>query len=383
MGARLRGEAWYVRVNIGGKRVEAPLGIYGGEVNGRKAEAAAKKRAAQLKEQHAEKKTLEKHGALPKTTEQVRMLFTDWWMTYRTTHSIAEKNEDTRKRDDEIMVHWMPFFEGKWLDEITKIDCTRAYNSRSHAFTAHKRKTKTRLTRGTVLRECRLVHGIFRQAVENKKVTGLTENPMKGVGTLKKGEREPSRAHRVLSEEDQPKLIAAMQTPVKDATGHMVRMDERYVRFVEFMLEVGIRIDELLNEFFADNGEYIHVQGKFSKERDVRLTRKGRRLLDEQWADQGHERSRRPAGGGPWWQNEQRFREVMAKACERAGIMHLSPHDLRHTFGHRYLVRGGDIYDLSKILGHSSVAVTERHYAYLRKEDVGAKMLAVMEAPVV
>jgi hypothetical protein len=33
---------------------------------------------------------------------------------------------------------------------------------------------------------------------------------------------------------------------------------------------------------------------------------------------------------------------------------------------------GGDIYKLSKVLGHSSVAVTEAHYAHLLKEDLVA-----------
>ena len=36
------------------------------------------------------------------------------------------------------------------------------------------------------------------------------------------------------------------------------------------------------------------------------------------------------------------------------------------------LEAGGDIYKLSKILGHSSVAVTEAHYAHLLKEDLVA-----------
>ena len=48
-------------------------------------------------------------------------------------------------------------------------------------------------------------------------------------------------------------------------------------------------------------------------------------------------------------------------ACEGAA---LTPHVLRHTFGTRWLQAGGDIYKLSKILGHSSVAVTEQHYAH-------------------
>ena len=50
---------------------------------------------------------------------------------------------------------------------------------------------------------------------------------------------------------------------------------------------------------------------------------------------------------------------------------------LRHTFGWRWLRGGGDIYTLSKILGHASVAVTEKHYAHLLKEDLRAKADAI------
>ena len=50
----------------------------------------------------------------------------------------------------------------------------------------------------------------------------------------------------------------------------------------------------------------------------------------------------------------------------------LTPDVLRQTFGTRSLQAGGDIYKLSKILGHSSVAVTEAHYAHLLKEDLVA-----------
>jgi integrase/recombinase XerD len=42
---------------------------------------------------------------------------------------------------------------------------------------------------------------------------------------------------------------------------------------------------------------------------------------------------------------------------------------LRYTFGRRSLVAGGD-YTLSKLLGHSSVNVTEQLYAHLLKEDL-------------
>jgi hypothetical protein len=41
-------------------------------------------------------------------------------------------------------------------------------------------------------------------------------------------------------------------------------------------------------------------------------------------------------------------------------------------------VGGGDIFTLSRILGHESVAVTERHYAYLLTENLRGAMEGVI-----
>ena len=47
----------------------------------------------------------------------------------------------------------------------------------------------------------------------------------------------------------------------------------------------------------------------------------------------------------------------------RAGITkHISPHTLRNNFAKRCLLAGMDVYTLSRILGHSSVKVTEQAY---------------------
>ena len=35
-------------------------------------------------------------------------------------------------------------------------------------------------------------------------------------------------------------------------------------------------------------------------------------------------------------------------------------HDLRHTFATWYMMNGGDLYELAKILGHSNIKMTER-----------------------
>jgi integrase len=57
------------------------------------------------------------------------------------------------------------------------------------------------------------------------------------------------------------------------------------------------------------------------------------------------------------------------QAVERAGLpKELRFHDLRHTFASHWVLDGGDIFRLSKILGHSSVVITQRTYAHLVPE---------------
>jgi integrase/recombinase XerD len=51
----------------------------------------------------------------------------------------------------------------------------------------------------------------------------------------------------------------------------------------------------------------------------------------------------------------------------------LTPHGLRNNFARRFLLASNDIHTLSKILGHSSVTVTEKSYLDLMDEDFRRK----------
>lgn len=64
------------------------------------------------------------------------------------------------------------------------------------------------------------------------------------------------------------------------------------------------------------------------------------------------------------------FEKNYKKYCERVGIEECSPHGLRNNFAKRFLMSGGDIYTLSRILGHSSVTVTEECYLDLDDDDI-------------
>jgi len=62
---------------------------------------------------------------------------------------------------------------------------------------------------------------------------------------------------------------------------------------------------------------------------------------------------------------ERSFRTIL----RMAGIENCRFHDLRHTFASWYMMNGGDLYELAKILGHSNIRMTER-YAKLAKSHI-------------
>lgn len=64
------------------------------------------------------------------------------------------------------------------------------------------------------------------------------------------------------------------------------------------------------------------------------------------------------------------FEKNFTKYEERIGKREIHPHQLRNNFAKRFLMNGGVIYTLSKILGHSSVQVTEQAYLDLETEDL-------------
>ena len=58
------------------------------------------------------------------------------------------------------------------------------------------------------------------------------------------------------------------------------------------------------------------------------------------------------------------IRTIFKKAVKEAGILNFRFHDLRHTFASSFVLLGGDLLILKKILGHCSLKMVER-YAHL------------------
>ena len=75
-----------------------------------------------------------------------------------------------------------------------------------------------------------------------------------------------------------------------------------------------------------------------------------------------------PPKGGPT-SRRQRLEGSFEDLLERAKIHDFWFHDLRHTFASWYMMNGGDLYELAKLLGHANIKMTER-YAKLGRAHI-------------
>ena len=79
---------------------------------------------------------------------------------------------------------------------------------------------------------------------------------------------------------------------------------------------------------------------------------------------------------------------AFVRACSGSGVRKIRIHDLRHTYASHFVMGGGDLFVLQKLLGHSSITMTER-YAHLSPDhlalsasivDYGEEFLRVVES---
>ena len=64
------------------------------------------------------------------------------------------------------------------------------------------------------------------------------------------------------------------------------------------------------------------------------------------------------------------IRKPLKRAMLHANLVDLRPHDLRRSFASLAVNAGVDIYQIKDLLGHSSVAVTQKAYAHLQQKTL-------------
>lgn len=142
------------------------------------------------------------------------------------------------------------------------------------------------------------------------------------------------------------------------------------------LLDTGLRISEAMNIRLKDidrANSSVTVMGKGSKERTVHFGQTVRRALSQYLERRGDLETDYlfvTEYGDPMQQRMAQQQITRYGALAKIQGVRISPHTFRHTFAKNWIVNGGDVFSLQKMLGHTTMEMVRR-YVNLANEDVG------------
>jgi integrase len=228
------------------------------------------------------------------------------------------------------------------------------------------------LSAGTAVRHFNVMHHMMEKAsVIWSKETGIDRNPADQVEVC----RPDDQRERYLSAEEIGSLKRSLDQKMYRADAREInRTFYRLRMIVMIALTTGMRIAEIFgltwNDLHYSEG-LIAVRSKLKggKIRYVPMTPKLAVELRKYPAVIGEEYLFPPKRGSKG--ERQRVEGSFETILELAEIQNFRFHDLRHTFASWYMMNGGDLYELAKILGHANIKMTER-YAKLGKTHIAS-----------
>ncbi|HEX5950501.1 MAG TPA: tyrosine recombinase XerC [Actinomycetota bacterium] len=215
--------------------------------------------------------------------------------------------------------------------------------------------------RSSIARRVGAIHTFYRWAAARGTVD---RDPAALLGRPKVANRLPG----VLRPREAAELV---ETPdaAEDASAFERAIALRDRAILELMYGSGLRVAEVagltVDRLDLARGR-VTVMGKGSKEREVPLSdparealeaylRNGRRDLSDGSPSAFFNRRKRPIG-------TRDIRRLVGRYGERTlGGRHVTPHTLRHSFATHLLEGGADIRAVQELLGHASVATTQRY----------------------
>jgi integrase len=241
-----------------------------------------------------------------------------------------------------------PHFGDKYLDQITR---------RSIADYISERK-KEKVSNATIRRDLTALSRILACGV--------------GWGWI---EANPALSfdRSLLGERRDPIVLPARE----DIDRFLDRLPDQFARAVRFLAETGMRQQEALQlEWRQVTGNHVQlVRTKTNRPRVVQLNDAALGTLPAQhitspyvfWTESTRDGV---PSVGPFQNFASRFAGYMRRAVKAGKVAHpFRCHDLRHWFAVRWLREGGDIYALSRHLGHSSVKTTEIYLNYVGRDQ--------------
>ncbi len=236
------------------------------------------------------------------------------------------------------------------------------------------------LSPGTAVRHFNVMHHMMKKAATIwTKDTGIDRNPADHVEV----KRPDDQRDRYLSEDELRRLKVALDEKIyRKGTKDFNKTFCRLRMIVLIAVTTGMRMSEIFGLKWSDamyNEGLLAVRAKLKggKMRYVpmppELADELRRFMPQPAnnvlyiAGNNHEQIFPPRDGAKG--ERQRVEGSFEDLLERAEIQDFRFHDLRHTLASWYMMNGGDLYELAKILGHSNIKMTER-YAKLARQHI-------------
>ncbi|MCP9776202.1 tyrosine-type recombinase/integrase [Cyanobium sp. WAJ14-Wanaka] len=211
----------------------------------------------------------------------------------------------------------------------------------------------------TFNRRIAAISAMYRWASEpcRSGVSGVPRNPMPRRSML-----QAAKCTRALTEPDLDSVLGVIAAAARNGC----RLAQRDYVLVRGAYLIGCRVSELARLRWCDveaieDGGQVHLLGKGSKARTVRISTSTLELLES-------------LGGGAadaWLfpssrTGEHLTRQAIGDRMRRWGNLagvHLHPHKLRHSHATVAIRRGADIFVLQATLGHTSSATTGAYVA--------------------
>ena len=244
--------------------------------------------------------------------------------------------------------HILPALGSKHLDAI----------SRDDVLVLMQKRIANKAAAGSVNRVIILLRFLFNQAIRWG-VVGVTSNPTKDIPLLKLN----NQRQRFLSQQEAFRLLEAVEQSINPMLGFIVA----------FLLLTGARKREVLDARWDCIDWQRRIWripiSKSGKARYVPLSDTAMVLLRQrqlQTADNDCDWVfPNPSSGKPY----RCITNAWVTARRRAGLDDLRIHDLRHSFASFLINNGRSLYEVQRILGHSSARMTER-YAHLAHDTL-------------
>lgn len=137
---------------------------------------------------------------------------------------------------------------------------------------------------------------------------------------------------------------------------------------LELLYASGLRVSELCTIGLYDvDDDYVKVMGKGRKERIVPLGKPALQAIDHylthyrDQADSGRQQALFVTRTGKPMNRVAIWKMVKIHAKEAGIKKNISPHTLRHSFATHLLDHGADLRVIQELLGHASIATTDRY----------------------